>query len=116
MSTSLRTVKHSLYLKCVGQLIILVIISYVSRNALWMHVQSCTDPERGSRTPLKNHKAIGFPSNTGWLGSSEKSQSYQASIRCFAITGLPAKCHLNFFSLEGCLWPAFSGIRIKLII
>ena len=45
------------------------------------------DPEgdRGSGPPLKNHKNIGVLRNTG-LGLL-KSQSYQASIQCWAIIG-----------------------------
>ena len=45
--------------------------------------------DRGSRPPpLKNHKNIGFLSNT------EKSQSYTASS-IWVIIGPPAKHHLN---------------------
>ena len=44
---------------------------------------------RGSGPTLKNHKNIGFPSNTGPY-PPEKSQSYKASIQCRAIIGLPA--------------------------
>ena len=36
-----------------------------------------------------------------WSGSPEKSQSYQASIQCWAIIGTPAKHHLNRVSLAG---------------
>ena len=35
-----------------------------------------------------------------WSGSPEKSQSYQASIQCWAIIGTPAKRHLIGVSLE----------------
>ena len=45
--------------------------------------------ERGPDSPMKNHKSIGFLSNP------EKSQSYQASIQCWAIIGPPGKRHLN---------------------
>ena len=44
--------------------------------------------------PLKNHKNMGFLSNTG-LDPLKKSQSYQASIQCWVIMGRPAKRHLN---------------------
>ena len=36
-----------------------------------------------------------------WSRSPEKSQSYQASIQCWAIIGPPAKRHLNAVSLAG---------------
>ena len=49
--------------------------------------------DRGSRPPLKNHQNIGFPGNTG--PDPLKSQSYQASIQCWAIIGMSAKRHLN---------------------
>ena len=39
---------------------------------------------QGVRTPLKNHKNIGFPSNTG-QDPLKKSQSYQDSVQCWAI-------------------------------
>ena len=47
----------------------------------------CADPEGGRGPdpyPLKNHKTIGFLSNTG----PEKSQSYKASIQCWAIVSV----------------------------
>ena len=51
-------------------------------------------PGPGVRTrPLKNQKNIGFLSNF-LSGSSIKSQSYQASIQCWAIIGTPAKRRL----------------------
>ena len=36
--------------------------------------------------PLKNHKTIGFSSDTG-MDLQKKSQGYQASIKCWAIIG-----------------------------
>ena len=53
------------------------------------------DPEggQGARTPLKNHKNIGFFSNMGL--------SYQASIQCRVIIGTLANRHLNGISLVG---------------
>ena len=52
---------------------------------------------RGSRgvgdLPMEIHKAIEFLSNTG-PDPPGKSQNYQASIQCWAITGPPAKRHL----------------------
>ena len=44
------------------------------------------------RTPLKNHKNIGFSGNTGL--NPLKNRSYQASIQCWVIIGTPAKRHL----------------------
>ena len=54
---------------------------------------------QGVQAPLKNHKNIEFLSN--WFGSPEKSQSYQASIQCWAIISMPAKRHLNGISMAG---------------
>ena len=45
--------------------------------------------------PLKNHKNIGFPSNT--VPDSLKNRSYQASIQCWGIIGTPVKRHLMAF-------------------
>ena len=45
-----------------------------------------------------------------WFGSPEKSQSFQASIQCWANIGTPARRHLNGVSLVGRWWPAYSGI------
>ena len=44
----------------------------------------------GGPAPLKNHKKYRV-SKQYWSGSSEKSQSYQASIQCWANIGTPAK-------------------------
>ena len=44
---------------------------------------------------LKNHKNIGFSSNTG--PDPLKNRSYQASIQCWAIIGTQAKRHLMAF-------------------
>ena len=46
----------------------------------------------GPDLPLKNHKDIGFLSNTG-LDPPEKSQSHQASIQFWATIGPPTKRH-----------------------
>ena len=51
--------------------------------------------DRGFETLLKNHKNIGFPSNT--CPDPLKSHSYQASIQCWAIIGTPAKRNLVAF-------------------
>ena len=52
--------------------------------------------------PPKNHKNIGFSSNTG--PDPLKNHSYQASIQCLAIIGTPAKRHLMAFRwrADGC--------------
>ena len=52
------------------------------------------DPEvgQGVRTsppPLKNHKNIGFHSNTGPDPLKKKTYGYQASIKCWAIIDTP---------------------------
>ena len=60
------------------------------------------DPEggQGVRTPLKNQKNIGFPSNID--PDSLNSQSYQARIQSMlAIIGTPAKRHFNSVPLVG---------------
>ena len=36
-----------------------------------------------------------------WSGAPEKSQTYQASIQCWAIIGTPEKHHLNGDLLAG---------------
>ena len=41
-----------------------------------------------------------------------KSQTYKASIQCWAIIGRPGKHHLNGVLLVGGWWPAYSGIWI----
>ena len=53
--------------------------------------------DRGSRPPfpLKNHKNIGFLSNTG-PDPLKKLQSYKASIQCWVIIGPPAKRQMAF--------------------
>ena len=42
--------------------------------------------DMGSGPPLKNHKSIGFSSNTG-MDLLKKSQGYQVSIKIWAIIG-----------------------------
>ena len=58
--------------------------------------------------PLKNHKNIGFHSNTG----PDLLKNHKACIQCWAIIGTPVKCHLNVISLGSQGWPTFSGIWI----
>ena len=43
---------------------------------------------------LKNHKTIGFSSNTG-MDLLKKSQCYQASIKCWAIIGTTVSPFIN---------------------
>ena len=66
-------------------------------------------PELPPLPPEKLQK-YRVPSNIG--PDPLKSQSYQASIQCWAIISTPAKRHLNGVSLVGRLWPAYSGIWI----
>ena len=53
------------------------------------------DPERGGRGSDPPHEK----SQKGFL--SKASQSYKASIQCWAIISSPAKRHLNSVSLAG---------------
>ena len=53
----------------------------------------------GPTSPLENHKNIGFLSKSGPDPLEKKSQSYQASIQCWAFIGTPAKRHLIGVSL-----------------
>ena len=62
---------------------------WVYRNCLFMPDSSWADPEGDRPHPWK----IGFLSIL--VRFPLKSQSYQASIRCWAISGTPAKRHLN---------------------
>ena len=67
--------------------------------------------DRGSGPPLKNHKKIGFLSNTGEDSlKNHKATLYQASIQCWAIIGTPAKRHLNGF-----LWWADDGLLLVVL-
>ena len=65
--------------------------------------------------PLKNHANMGFSYQYS-PGSPEKSQSYQASIKCWAIIGTPAKRLLNGVTLASRWWPAYSGICLFWIL
>ena len=59
--------------------------------------------DRGSGPPpppLRKSQKIRV-SKQYWSRSPEKSQSYQASIQCWAIISPPAKRHLNGVSLAG---------------
>ena len=79
---------------------------WVYRNCLFMPDSSWADPEGDRPHPWK----IGFLSML--VRFPLKSQSYQASIRYWAISGTPAKRHLNGVSLAGQWWPAYSGVWI----
>ena len=61
--------------------------------------------------PPENHKNIGFVRKTG-PDPMKKSQSYQASIQCWAIIGTPAKRHLKGVSLAGRCWPADGLLKV----
>ena len=67
------------------------------------------DPEGGggqrSGPTLKNHKNIGFSSNTD--PDPLKNRSYKANIQCWAIIGTPAKRHLMEFR-----WRAINGVSL----
>ena len=58
--------------------------------------------------PMKNHKNIGFSSNT--VPDSLKNRSYQASIQCWGIIGTPVKHHLMAFH-----WRAHDGPLIVVL-
>ena len=69
---------------------------------------------RGWTDPLSNP-----PENSSKIGFlcilvqfSLKSQSYQASIRCWAISGTPAKRHLSGVWLGGQWWSPYRGVWI----
>ena len=61
----------------------------------------------------KNHKNIGFLSNTGpdLLNITKLSSQHSITVRP-SIIGTPAKCHLNGVSLAGWWWPTYTGIWI----
>ena len=63
---------------------------------------SSADPEgvEGVQAPLKNHKKIGFLSNTGPDPLKNHKATEPSQIQCRAVTGTPAQRHLNGVSLE----------------
>ena len=67
-----------------------MVLKTVERSATTFGVKTCADPEggQGSGPPGKLQKNIGILSSTG--PDPLKSQSYQASIQCWAIIGPPA--------------------------
>ena len=72
-------------------------ITCITLIVIQVRIQRGGEGGRGVRTPppLKNHKNIGFSSNTG--PDLLKDCSYQASIQCLAIMGTAAKRHLMAF-------------------
>ena len=83
----------------------------LNRPCVIHDLRACADPEGGHRVwtpPLKNHKNIGLPSNTGL----DPLKNHKASIQYRAIIGTPAKRHLNGGSLVGRCWPIYRGIWI----
>ena len=89
---------------------------YGTRSDPTKHWWPCADLGVGGLgvwTPpplLKNHKNIGFLSNTGPGPMKNHKAACKASIQCWAIIGTPVKCHLNGILLVGRWWPAYSGI------
>ena len=71
-----------------------------------MSLTSCADPdgERGPDTPIpKNHKALGFLSDTCPGPLKITKLTSQHSMLAFILN------YLNGVSLAGRLWPTFSG-------
>ena len=68
-------------------------------------------PRGGGNPLMENHKNIVFFCLPILVRIPLKSQSYQASIQCWAII---AKRHLNGVSQAGRWWPANSGIWLLL--
>ena len=61
--------------------------------------------------PLKNHKNIGFLSNTG-PDPLKILKATKPAFQCWAIIGLPTKPHFNGVSLVGPWWPIYSHIWV----
>ena len=59
-------------------------------------IQACKDPEggKGGPDPQRNHKNIGFLSNTG-LDPLKITKLPSQPLQCRAIIGMLAKRHLN---------------------
>ena len=88
------------------------------RNKRYLFYMRGSREGQGVRSPLINHKNIGFLSNTG-PDPHKNSQSYKASVKCLAIIDPPVKrrligvsLSLYGVSLAGRWWPAFSAICI----
>ena len=71
---------------------------YTTIVKLSMKLTYISGADRGSGHHLKNHKNIGFLSNTG---PDPLKNHKAASIQCWAIIGLPAKRLLNGILLAG---------------
>ena len=54
----------------------------------------CVGGGHGVRIPLKNHKNIGFLSNTG-PDPLKNHKATKPALKCWAIIGPPAKRHLH---------------------
>ena len=73
---------------------------YCDSLALSYSAVACADPEgEQGYPPLKNHKTIVFPSNTG--PDPLKITKLPSQHLMWAIIGPPAKCHFNAGSLAG---------------
>ena len=76
---------------------------------MYKHQETCMDPEGGQGvwtlpppSPLKNHKAIGFLSNTGPDPlNTHKATCTKPAFNVGPNIGRPAKHHLNGVSLVG---------------
>ena len=77
-------------------------------------VKAWADPEgggdRGSRSPLKNHKHLGFLSNTGLDPLKITKLPSQNSMLGHHLHA--SERHLNGVLLAGRGWPTFNGIWI----
>ena len=76
-------------------------IMFPARYTFLIHIEMHVWIQRGGgegvRTPLKNHKNIGFSSKLNTGPDPLKNRSYQASIQCWAIIRTPGKRHLTAF-------------------
>ena len=83
-----------------SQIIVSKLIFYFFPHAQIQRGEGTGDPDP---PPWKNTKyRVSYQYRSG---SPNKSQSYKASIQCWAIVGPPAKRHLNGVSLAGRRWP-----------
>ena len=84
----------------------------INLNDWWIFHHSCADPEGGQGVrilpPEKSQKyRISYHN---WSGSPQKSQSYQAGIQCWAITGTPAK-RVRWRADDGLILVVFGSIH-----
>ena len=74
-----------------------------NKNINFRRSKRWVDPEGGGGgavgldPPPEKSQNIGFPSNINL--DNLNSQDNQASIQCWAIIGMPVKCHFNGASL-----------------